>query len=391
VGQHYYNWRYGAAFPTASGLTAPTPAPNPSGDGFVAISGDQFLYAGAPITLKGTNWWKHTSPFAGSWSDWDGPLALQELEKAKELGVNTIRVGVPYDDVPLVLWDCTTLRDCSYKGVSPWIINEMNQLLQIASVDGMKVIFSIFDWTDTFPVPGSHDAAIQNTYLQGIITPFAGDDRVLGWDIHNEPENYGTWMNDPSKVIAWAQQTTAQIHALDQRHPVSIGMAHAASLWQPGQNGLTLLDVVDFASFHSYDSGSLDADITAIRAHTGKPILLEEMGWPSGPSSKSSPNAIYDENRQTYLYTEMLRVANAQHIAGVVQYTLWDFPPGLTTGYKGPSTEENFGLVRVDGSFKPAAAVFRDQYSGRILPSVTETRFPLTQNKQRPSGRQTTP
>ncbi len=386
AGAHYYRWRYGSDLPATGPGAAP---PAPSGDGFVTLAGDQFIYAGAPVTLKGTNWWKHDSPFADSWADWDGPQTVMELGKAKALGVNTVRVGLPYDNrlSARVLWDCKTFDDpdCTHAAVNPWIVNEMQQLLQIAAVNGMKVIFSLFDWSDSFPPPGDKAYRIQNTYLQGIIPPFVDDDRVLAWELHNEPDNYQTWTAGGSgQVIAWAQQTAALIKALDPRHPITVGVGNYANLWQPGPGGVTLLDLSDFVSFHSYDAGTLGAQIAAIRAHSGKPIFLGEMGWPSGPSKLSIPEATYDEKTQNYLYTEMLRVASEQKIGGVAQYTLFDFPPGITTGFKRDSIEENFGLFHFDGTPKPAAAIFRDQYSARPLPSVFQTHYPLTRDKQRP-------
>lgn len=392
AGAHYYRWRYGGDL-SAPGVPAPSPTPLPAGAGFVTLAGDQFIYAGAPITLKGTNWWKHDSPFADSWSDWDGPQTVMELGKAKELGVNVVRVGLPYDNpgAARVLWDCKRFDDpdCTYAAVSPWIVNEMQQLLQIAAVNGMKVIFSLFDWSDSFPQPGDKVNRIHNTYLQGLITPFVNDDRVLAWELHNEPDNYQTWTEGgPDKVIAWAQQTAALIKALDPNHPITVGVGSVNNLWKPGPGGLTLLDSSDFVSFHSYDAGAVGAQIAAIRAHTNKPIFLGEMGWPTGPTKLSTADAHYDEATQNFLYTEMLRVAREQKIGGVAQYTLFDFPPGITTGFQRDSIEENFGLFLFDGTPKPAAALFRDQYSAPPLPSVTQTRYPLTRDKQRPSGQQ---
>ena len=386
VGAHYYDWRYGAGAPALT----PSPAPAPTGgDGFVTVAGGELLYAGAPVTLKGTNWWKHDTPFAETWVDWDGPQALEELAKAHELGVNTIRVGLPYDNKgsAKVLWGCVNFDECGHEAVDGWIVNEMHQLLQIASVYGMKVIFSLFDWSDSFPPPGSPEYRIHNTYLQGLITPFANDDRVLAWELHNEPDNYTTWTaGSPERVIGWAQQTAATIKALDRRHPITVGVGNVANLWRPGPGGVTLLDISDIVSFHSYDAGALGAQIRAVRERTNKPIFLGEMGWPSGPEEKSTAQATFSEERQNYLYTTMLAEARAANIAGLAQWTLFDYPSGITTGYRTPSIEENFGLFRFDGSPKPAAALFRDGYSGRSLPSLTRTAYRLTRDKQRPGA-----
>jgi hypothetical protein len=390
VGRHYLTWRYSA--PAAAAPAAPAPpapaaggAPPPAPamtDGFVTVAGDHFVYGGQPVALKGTNYWLHNNPFAGTWAQWDGPLALQDLAKARDLGVNTIRIGLPYDNQATddVLWG----DGCDQKGarcmrVNGWITNQMTQLLQIASVYGMKVIFVLFDWSDQFPAPGTGEYQRQLNYLQGIVAPFANDDRVLGWDLHNEPENYATWNedNDPAKVIDWATNMAPAVRALDSRHPLTIGMGSYDNLWL-APRGRRLIDLVDFVSFHSYDAGALGAQIAAVKAHTSKPIVLEEMGWPTGPASESSPGAEYTEATQQYLYRSMLADARAAGLAGVLQWTLWDFPSGITNGYRFASHEEWFGLVRLDGTLKPAAADFRDGFQAPLLPSRTATDVPLT-------------
>jgi hypothetical protein len=395
VGQHYFTWRYNtpvvteqAAPPTATPAPPAPPAPLSSPDGFVGISGSQFVYGGQPVTLKGTNYWIHTDPFAGTWAFWDGPTALAELARARDLGVNTIRIGLPYVHAATdqVVWG----EGCNDKGarcdhVNGWIANEMTQLLQIASVYGMKVIFVLFDWDDTIVSPGSSEYQKQMNYLQGVVTPFANDDRVLAWDIHNEPENYPTWQgggDGPARVIDWIAHVAGAVHTLDRRHPVTVGVAHADSMLL-APRGRRLLDLVDFVSFHCYDAGGLRTQIDLLQSHTSKPILLQEMGWPTGPADPTINPGNYNEATQQFLYHVMLGDAKASHLAGVMQWTLQDFPSGASTGYHGPSYEDWFGLVRTDGSLKPAAADFA-AYAAPILPSHTATNVPLTKTRRPP-------
>ena len=136
--------------------------------------------------------------------------------------------------------------------------------------------------------------------------------------------------------------------------------------------------MIDFASFHCYDAGGLSTQISEIASHTNKPILLEEMGWPTGPAELSRPNAVYDEATQQFLYRTMLRDARAGPLVGVIQWTLEDNPLGTREHYIAPTIESWFGLVRRDGSFKPAAADFRDGYVVAPLSSRTTTNVPLT-------------
>lgn len=377
VGQHYYGWRYKGAGVVEPGAPPPSPL-RPTGK-FVGISGDSFIYAGEEIKLKGTNYWLHSQPFIGTWAEWDGPQALAELGKAKELGVNTVRIGIPFDHFVTrdVVWD----NDKTFSKVSDWIINQMTQLLQIAGTYDMKVIFTLFEWYDYYPAEGSADERANLTYIEGIVGAFANDDRVLGWDLHNEPDFYGEWLGGKqSDGIKWLQRMARAVRRYDQRHPITVGVGDYKSLWYPAKDGTTIMSFVDFVSFHSYDAGALPKQIAEVKARTSKPVLLEEMGWPTSPGAvPAPPGAVFDEATQNYLYTTMLKASKEGDIAGVMQWTLWDYRHRSTVREDQlPNYEEHFGLVRTDGTFKPAADIFKNDYTGRALPSDTRTWEPLT-------------
>ncbi|MEO8284930.1 MAG: cellulase family glycosylhydrolase [Chloroflexota bacterium] len=379
VGQHYYDWRYNTSVAPAPAIMPPAvstlPALQPATGGFVGISGDSFTYAGTEVKLKGTNYWLSQAPFVGTWSEWNGPRALQELEKAHQLGINTIRIGIPYDhrDTRDVVWGNT---DEMVK-VGPWIKNQMTQLLQIASGYGMKVIFVLFEWYDKYPDKGSREERTNIAYLEGIVGTFANDDRVLAWDLHNEPDFYEEWQGGKQEqVINWLQRMAGAVRFLDNRHPITVGVGNYESLWTATANGTFIMSFVDFAAFHSYDAGNLSRQIKEIKARTDKPILLEEMGWPTGLGSEAPrENAVFDESTQSFLYKSMLGDSKQADIAGVVQWTLWDYWGGSTNLV--PGHERYFGLVRPDGSFKPAASIFQSDYKARDLPSDTITSVPL--------------
>ena len=386
VGQHYFTWRYsnvqtqGQVNPAGSAAPTSTPTPGPGADDeFIHVVGNHLYYAGKPIVLKGTNYWMHVHPFVGTWTDWDGNVVKQELDNARSLGVNTLRVGIPYDHsfALTTIWGpgCTTTHPCDH--VNGKIANEMTQLLQLASGYNMKVIFTLFEWSDKFPAPNTAEYQKQMNYLQGVVAPFVNDDRVLGWDLHNEPENYDTWSDHSDTVIYWLSNLAKAVHSIDTHHPLTIGMGNYQNLWL-ASNGQRIIDMVDFVSFHCYDAGGFRGQIDAVQAHTQKPILLEEMGWPTGPASLSKPNAVYDEATQQFLYKSMLGDAKASPLVGVFQWTLQDYPIGTDTHYIKPTVEAWFGLVRRDGSFKPAATDFRDSYPAPSLPSRTTSNLPLT-------------
>jgi hypothetical protein len=373
VGQHYHQWRYSQATDDepGDGLAPLLPAEG----GFVGIEEGSFTYRGQKVTLKGTNYWLSQAPFVGTWSEWNGARVQMELEKAKQLGVNSVRIGIPYDhkDSFDVVWG----DDTEKLTVSPWIKNQMTQFLQIAARYDMKVIFVLFEWYDRYPKKGSRDERSNLAYINGIVSSFANDDRVLAWDLHNEPDNYEAWRGGGADgIIEWLGRMAVYVRQLDRRHPITVGVGNYVNLWSEGPGGLRMLDFVDFASFHTYNAGTLTTQISEIKGWTKKPVLLEEMGWPTSLGGEPPrPNATFDEPTQSFLYRSMLGDAAGHDIAGVMQWTLWDYWGGKT--YLIPGHERYFGLVRQDGTFKPAAAVYKDMYLAVPLPSETRTDVPL--------------
>lgn len=383
AGQTYYQWRYGASKPASPGPQAIPPLKSPGG-GFVALSGNEFKYHGSPVILKGSNYWLSAAPFADNWAEWNGPQALTELQKAHDLGVNTIRIGLPYDNESTfdVVWG----DDRTMTTVSPWIKSQMIQLLQIASGYGMKVIFILFDWYDQHPPANTKEERSNFAYLDGIVGAFANDDRVLAWDLNNEPDVYGEWKaGRQSEYIDWLRRMALHVREVDSKHPLTVGVGDYQALWYEADNGDTIGKISDFVSFHSYDAGKLTDQIAEIKRRTDKPVVLGEMGWPTSAGGEPPrPGATFDEPTQTYLYTSMLKDVNAAGLAGVFQWTLFDFDDAkanLVSGF-----ERYFGLFRLDGSAKPAATVFRDNYIAPPLYSDTKTNEPLD-TSDHPNGR----
>src|SRR5215472_1844944 len=124
----------------------------------------------------------------------------KELGMAEAIGMNTMRVFL-HDQ--FWLSDPAAARD------------RINQLLTIAAKHHIRPIFVLFDscWEPNPhlgpqhpPIPGVHNSGwVQSpgkerlmnpavepelkAYVTGVVGAFANDDRVLAWDIWNEPDN----------------------------------------------------------------------------------------------------------------------------------------------------------------------------------------------------------
>ena len=339
---------------------------------FIQAVGGQLVYQGKPIQIKGVNYYPQWRPWGAMWKGWDGPQMERELRAARDqLGINTVRLMVPYNFFSEKNGDGV---------VTPKMIRRLREAIQIAGSQDLRVIVTLFDFFESFPGPGTGTEAKNLEYLRALLPSFADDDRILAWDLHNEPDNYGIWKaGDPKKVLRWLGRMADEVHALAPRQLVTVGMGRASGLWLPGPDGRRVVDYSDVVSMHTYDAGTVAQELAQLRAQTGKPIIIEEFGWPTGPGCMEN----YSETTQVRLYRAVLDAAK-DRTSGVVAWTLRDYDAGPTDRWD--TFEDNFGLIRPDGSLKPAALLLQ-AIAVSPLPSVTVTTQKLTTlNPSLPDG-----
>src|SRR5438477_11608741 len=106
-------------------LPSAQPAPAQSRGDFVTVQGNQLMFRGSAVKLKGVNFYPKDGAWADMWGQWDGNATRQDLPRAQELGVNTVRVLVPYK--PVNGW-----TDPATGQVRPDYLNELQQFVQMA-------------------------------------------------------------------------------------------------------------------------------------------------------------------------------------------------------------------------------------------------------------------
>jgi hypothetical protein len=220
----------------------------------------------------------------------------KELGWAKGMGMNTMRVY---------------LHDLLWQQDAPGLTRRINTFLEIAAKHDIKPLFVLFDscWDPNPklglqrpPIPGVHNSGwVQSpgakaladpsqyprfeAYVKGIVGAFAKDDRILGWDVWNEPDNTGGGdYNDrsPERVAHVARllpQVFAWARSVDPIQPLTSGVWHnenwneLAKLNAVEQTQLTQSDVI---SFHDYGwPESFEARAKALEVY-GRPILCTE-------------------------------------------------------------------------------------------------------------------
>jgi hypothetical protein len=218
-----------------------------------------------------------------------------ELGMARLLGFNTVRVF---------------LHDLLWAQDRQGFQNRLAQFVAIAANHRIKPLFVLFDscW-DPFPRPGPQRAptsgvtnsgwvqspgaerlddrryrGILYDYVTGVLSQFRNDDRVLGWDLWNEPDNPAPAYRQVERkdkqelVAALLPQVFGWARSVDPVQPLTSGV------WQgnwgdPGRRSTISgiqLDNADVITFHCYDKpADFDARITELST-LGRPILCTE-------------------------------------------------------------------------------------------------------------------
>ena len=259
--------------------------------GFIAISPS----IGQRWTPQQANDWYKTQPFlVGAnfipstainqlemWQaeTFDPATIDRELGFAEGIGINVMRVFLHN-----LVWE----QDADgYK-------KRIDQFLQIADKHHIKIMFVLFDscWNDNptlgkqpDPAVGKHNSGWVRgpgtkrlfdartwdgleAYTKGVLTAYGKDQRVLAWDLFNEPSNNGYMdavMPLLTKTFVWAQ-------AVRPGQPITAGWWHD----HPMSNDL-MLRQSDVITFHNYmEASNLDAQIVDFQKRFGRPLICTE-------------------------------------------------------------------------------------------------------------------
>jgi hypothetical protein len=129
-------------------------------------------------------------------------------------------------------------------------------------------------------------------YVEGVVGAFSKDDRILAWDLWNEPDNtngtaYGKveLKNKADIVLALLPRVYAWARGMQPKQPLTSG------IWQENPAtpdkltpmGKIQLELSDVMSFHNYDPpAQFSAEIKWLQTF-GRPILCTEyMARPRG-------------------------------------------------------------------------------------------------------------
>ncbi|MEP6845032.1 MAG: cellulase family glycosylhydrolase [Panacibacter sp.] len=173
--------------------------------------------------------------------------------------------------------------------------DRMNQYLTIADKHHIKTMFVFFDdvWDENYaagkqrePKPGIHNSgwirdpgklfyetnpaviATLEKYVKDILTTFKNDQRVLLWDLYNEPGNSGYRSKSLfllSGIFSWGRQ-------INPDQPLSAGV-WAKDLTELNSYQLANSDII---TYHNYSDEKEHAEVIDTLKKYGRPLICTE-------------------------------------------------------------------------------------------------------------------
>jgi len=338
----------------------------------------------------GINYWpRRTAMYM--WREFDLAQVRDEMAQIASIGFDVVRLfALTQDFLPNALT------------VDARMVGRLVDVVEAVSDAGLKVVPTLIvinmsgfmwwpDWMldahgrphDLFSDPATLRS--QTLLVETCARALSGDDSIRAFDLANEIDD----AQSPSSRGAarlWASALADSARRAAPGKPIHIG-AHLPSLTTANNMRVDDLAAVgDEDVMHAYPlycdvaRSFLDPELvpfscalTSSLAGRGRPTLMQEFGMctaPRGAPGKTITDDFLGDRRQQYLaseeeaatyYDAVLERLVRTGAAGAYAWCYADYDPRLfdrppfTTAVR----ERSFGLVRSDGSEKPAAEVFR--------------------------------
>ncbi len=217
------------------------------------------------------------------WQDetFDTVTIDKELKLASETGFNVMRVF---------------LHDLMWDADSASFLQRLNTYLSIADKYHIKTMFVFFDdcWYGNAqrgqqpePIAGLHNsgwlqspsyASVMNKaewprlerYMKGVLSHFKNDQRIVLWDLYNEPANN----HHPVQVFPLIKEVFKWAREINPSQPVTV------CKWKENEQTLDMIDFCirnsDIVTYHNYSSYEGMAKEIANLKSFGKPVLCSE-------------------------------------------------------------------------------------------------------------------
>ena len=336
----------GGAAPAASPAT-PTPTPADARPAPAAAT------AAALGRLKLVNYYPSTGGWSYMWTRWDPAKIDSDFRRIAQLGGTAVRVILQPTAV-------------GFPAMNPVMASHLATVVAAAHHDGLAVQLTLFDqWSDYGQVGRS------SAWAASVLAPYRSDPRIAFVELQNEidPTN--------AAAMAWARRELPVLRGLAGSVPVTVSVTGVDTA-----TTLTALQAAlapvrpDFWDVHFYSSaGSAYSQLAHDQLLAAPlPLFVGETGRSSSVAPGASA-ALAEADQDLYLRT-VEWAALYLGLPTAAPWILQDFAPGaIPPDVHARADQYAFGLLRVDGTAKPAAAAFGAVFATGVVPTDTNLDF----------------
>jgi hypothetical protein len=319
------------------------------------------------------------------WGDVTDAQMQRQLDLVKASGATMTRVDVGW----------ASLQQDGPNGYSPWYLAKLDALVAAAHARGVGLLLTFMNtpcWASTAPESAKQGCA--GAWWDRGVTAYAPADpkafaralaflaaryrdRVAAWEVWNEPNHPDFWQAS-DRAAAYAQLLKATYPAVKAADPRATVIGGALSLCDYGfLQRLYVLGAkgsFDAFSVHPYsdDVSPLDAragtdarysfvrGVPKIRATMlangdARPLWLTESGWTTSTvrGSEAWRNGVSETQQALFIRQQAQQIVRWPYVKANITFNLLD------VGSDRADRNANFGLLRADGSAKPAFASIR--------------------------------
>ncbi|WP_437726193.1 cellulase family glycosylhydrolase [Sorangium sp. So ce861] len=307
--------------------------------------------------LRLVNYYPAANGWYYMWDHWDADAIDADFGRIAGLGANAVRLIV----------HTTSFAVPSPSAAS---LERLAAAIDLAGDHGLRVQLTLFDLFSGYGrVEDSRD------WVDAVVGPYQDDPRIVYIDVQNEVDT------GRPEVVAWLQALVPHVRSVAGRIPVTASITGKGGLSQ-AQHMVNLAAAgidVDLYDAHVYGTAAAAFSVMkAIKAAAGPvPLFIGETGASSysgyAPYSSDAPlfgvppNPAATEGVQGQFYRALALAADTLDLPPVGAWAYSDFtpfgiPPNLSVASR--PREYHYGLHRIDGSEKPAAAAVRAHYAG---------------------------
>jgi hypothetical protein len=292
-------------------------------------------------TIRLINYYPSDNAWSYMWTRWNPTEIDGDFAKIAALGANTVRIIVQ----PWAV---------GYPTPNPTMVSHLASTVAAAQASGLRVQLTLFDWWSTYS-----DLTGSTTWANAIVGPYRSNPEIAFIELQNEidPTN--------AAAMAWARAELPVVQGLAGSIPVTVSVngANTSTSLTQLKNALRTSQP-NFYDVHYYNQpGTAYAELARDKAIAApRPLLVGETGmstYPEAGQSQSTMESLQDEYlRSVEWATHQLGLPDA------APWTFQDYAPGAVPPQEpNVAFQSGYGLLRVDGSEKPAAVAMQQLYS----------------------------